>query len=305
MRSDLNRSHRISVSFCVGVRQCLARAALCLLAGFATGASATPKPTDRPSEQPSAAKLSLSVCISDTAIPPHSYPDRDGLAQILFRRVAEAQGILIHYIPVPTRRCLSDISRGDSKATPLLGYSTAFKEQFAYPQREGQVDVRRSSGTTELVFVTRKGSSVRWDGKQLTGNKAPVLLRPGTPASETWLASQGIPFQSSAATIKQIGQMLVADRADVMLLHKLEAEVLHQQPEIAGQLQTLAPSAATVHGYAVFNRDFAAANPALVEAIWNDIGRIRASAEWKAFAEKFERDVLQGVEPRPSNSPAH
>ena len=146
------------------------------------------------------------------------------------------------------------------------------------------------------MFVVRKGSRVLWDGTQLSGNRSPVMVRPATPTSAAWLTSNGIPFQTDAATVKQIGQMLAAKRGDVALLLAMEAELLHRQAEFAGQLQTLVPRAATAHGYAVFNREFAEANRPLVEAIWNEIGRIRTSAEWKAFATKFERDRLHDAE---------
>ncbi|TWC30557.1 hypothetical protein FBY03_12347 [Pseudomonas sp. SJZ079] len=54
----------------------------------------------------------LSVCISDEAFPPFTFPDREGSSQQLIRQAAERQGWRVNFVPQPWRRCLAGVDGG-------------------------------------------------------------------------------------------------------------------------------------------------------------------------------------------------
>ena len=87
--------------------------------------------------------------------------------------------------------------------------------------------------------------------------------------------------------------MLMARRIDVALVIETEVkELLALDERAARELRVLSPVANESYAYVGFNQAFAQAHRARVEAFWDEIARIRASADWQAFAEKFSRDTL-------------
>lgn len=230
---------------------------------------------------PTSAGETLLACVSDEPTPPVTYPDHDGTAQVLLRAAAKALGLTVEFVAEPRRRCMSNVGQGRYPILTVIGDAPVNRENFAFPLRDGVPDVRRSMGVLNAVWVARKDSNVAWDGKRLSGVRRPVLARAGTPALDNWVKEHQFEVDNSIATNEQVCRMLLADRADVALMQEGAIRVLLEQQALSDQLRVLAPPVFPTTVYLAFNKEFAAAHPALVEAVWTEIARQRAASDDK------------------------
>jgi hypothetical protein len=57
--------------------------------------------------------LTLRLCTLDQPFPPHTMPDGSGVAQVLLRHAARAEGITIENSVAPRLRCIAQLKSGE------------------------------------------------------------------------------------------------------------------------------------------------------------------------------------------------
>jgi ABC-type amino acid transport substrate-binding protein len=97
----------------------------------------------------------------------------------------------------------------------------------------------------------------------------------------------GIPYDPGAYTFEQILAKLVARRGDIAISPELDMVKLLKQDEFRGKLEILPTPFMITNNYLAFNRAYYQGSTMYVEAIWNEIKRLRASKEWQIMAPKL------------------
>ncbi len=226
------------------------------------------------------AKLNLIACVDDVPVIPYSYPDQEGLGQYLLRVAGERVGIKIDFVAQPRKRCLHNVKSGEYQIIVASGDTPSMREDYAFPMQGGQVDTKRALAATAAVFVTTAQNTVTWDGNSLLGAQGPVLIRAGIPTYEKFLNSKGLTWGSEVRSIDAVAKMLTAGRSDVALMRLDELRYLETQADYAKVLRKISPPAIEGYIYTVFNRELALTQAQAVNALWDEMLRIRSAPDW-------------------------
>ncbi|RJG08983.1 hypothetical protein D3879_24450 [Pseudomonas cavernicola] len=220
----------------------------------------------------------FSVCVSDEAFPPFTFPSREGDSQRLIRLAVEHHGWGVEFVALPWRRCLAGVEQGSFSAVAGVAATPEYLAFMAFPNSSGQPDQRRALGITRLVVYRPLGSLAGWDGQRFTGLAKPVLYLSGRTTLKALLARMGIPAIDTARASSQLAHMLFKGRGSLAIDHDYQVAQLFALPEFQGRFEVLpvpfgeAPIFLGV-GLRLYDR-----RPRLVEAVWDEIGVLRHAA---------------------------
>ncbi|MES2262228.1 MAG: hypothetical protein V4724_27220 [Pseudomonadota bacterium] len=233
----------------------------------------------------------LRVCVLDEDYAPFSFPAREGPGQFLLRRAIERQGGALEITHVPWRRCIEGVRAGTYDAVLGAAANASFFSFLSFPERDGRADPRRSLGSLEFRVMQRRGEAPRWDGQRFSAVEGPVLYGAGIVIVRDALARQGVDASDNAKTSAQLMRMLVAHRADAIVVRQHEAQKLMREAEFQGRLDLLPQPLVAFDGYLAVRREWKEAYPPYVEAVWDEIGRLRAAPDWPATARVLLNDA--------------
>ncbi|NRF69262.1 hypothetical protein HLB44_19885 [Aquincola sp. S2] len=226
----------------------------------------------------------IKVCIPANPFPPLTFPDREGQGQWLVRKAVERQGDAVEFEAVPWVRCTDGVAAGTYDVAMPPSAHAAFLPTMAFPMAAGQVDQGRAVGSVTLVALRRVGSRAYWDGTSFSGLTTPVMFNKGVVTVREKLARLGVPGDEGASANESLLNKLLLGRGEILVLNAQQAAEEVASDEFRGKLEILPTPFLSFTLHAAFNRKFQAAQPAYVEAIWTEIGRLRASPEWSRVA---------------------
>jgi polar amino acid transport system substrate-binding protein len=231
----------------------------------------------------------LKACMLDEDYAPHSFPRREAPGQRLISMAVQRQGQTVEFLAAPWRRCLDGIRKGQYDLIVGPSPNPSFFEFIAYPLKDGKPDGAQSMGPVDYVVLRRKGSSMLWNGDTFTQLNSPVFYGNGAVIVRAKLDKLGVASDDSAHEIKQLVDMLYHDRTDAVVMRVFEAESLLAQSPYQGKLEILPKPLVSFNAYLGASLALRTAQPALLNAIWAEMGRIRASAEWPVISERLMR----------------
>ncbi len=192
----------------------------------------------------------------------------------------------IKFILVPWKRALHLVEHGGADAAFSSSYNTERAVYGAYPMKDGKPDTYRAIRGYFYLLFTHKVSDLKWDGKEITGASKKIAVERGSAGVDIVknLGLKPIEFNNE----HQMLQMLSARRVDGMAAIEGNAKaVMNQHPLLARQIEILQPPLKSKHGYLMFSKKFYFKHAELTECIWNAVGNIRASAEYKALVKSY------------------
>lgn len=217
----------------------------------------------------------LQICVDDQHYPPFTYPDREGVVQMLVRAAVADSGWEVAFISVPRRRCYAGLASGLYQAAFPIVSTPGITHHLELPQRAGDEDVQRSFGMLRVVTFRARGSQASWDGQQFSGLQRPVLYGSGVNLLHDRLAELGVPGNDSAKSVRQIMEMLVAGRGEIAIGSEHQVMVALQDPQLAEQIEVLPSIFMQKYAYLGFHKGFYAEHGPMVEALWTRIGELR------------------------------
>ena len=220
----------------------------------------------------------LTVCVSLNAIPPLTYPDRDGQAQLLVRQALERLGGKVAFVTAPWLRCRAGVKTGTYKAIIPMVASSEYLTDYAFPHRNGRVDASRSVGSFTISVLRRTGAEVDWNGNSFTRLTSPVMVLPGQMLARDRLRALGVAEDTDTPMADLLLRKLLMGRRDAAVLPTGAAEQALASEEFRGKLELLPQPLAAEPGYLSFNREFHKAETEFVEQVWNELGRLRRPA---------------------------
>ena len=245
---------------------------------------------------PASARL-VRVCVNERSVPPYTYLEREGLGEELLRKAIEQQGGRMVVKPLPWRRCLESVRKGEIDV-PLMGSPASFLRQFVvFPMQGGDFDVSRAISTSNHVVLVRQDSGVRWDGQSFSGLTTPVIYGNGLALVREKLETLGVTGEEGVNLHAQIGKLLFYRKVQAGVVRETVAKtLLHDNPDYRTVLQILPEPFLIDHSYAPFNKDFARVHPQFVEGVWNAIGAQRARPEWARRERAAVEAIIEGRE---------
>lgn len=220
----------------------------------------------------------LSVCVSDEAFPPFTFPDHDGESQTRIRLAVERQGWQVVFVALPWRRCLAGVQQGTYGAVAGATATAEYLSFMAFPQRAGQPDRRRALGVTRLVVFRPAGGSAEWDGQHFSGLTKPVLYLSGRSALRLLLAREQVPAVDTARTSTQLALMLLKGRGDLAIDHESQVAGLLALPEFQGRFEVLPALLGEAPIYLAVGGPLYQRRQQLIEAIWDELAALARAA---------------------------
>lgn len=224
----------------------------------------------------------ITVCIPSNPFPPLTFVDHEGQGQWLVRKAVERQGDTVRFEVVPWKRCTDGVAAGNYEAA--MPPSAAFVSSMAFPLAGAQVDPRKAVGDVSLVVLRRVGTKADWNGKTFTTLTTPVMFNKNIISVRDKLAKLGVQGDEGAHANESLLRKLLAGRGELLVMNGQAAAEEIDEPEYGGKLEILPIPFLSFTLFVAFNRNFYAANGAFVEAVWSEIARLRASAEWLKIA---------------------
>ena len=200
-------------------------------------------------------------------------PADPGIAvEILQHGFAEA-GIELQLTRLPNRRVLDSVKTGDVDGAFLFSFNTERNRFAAYPQKDGVIDAGRRLARQTYVIYKRAGDTLGFDGHSFSNLQTAIAANSGFSVTDD-LKRLGVPVVEVETTSLAFG-MLQAGRVDGYAVMDDTGDPYLRGAGITSIVKLPEPISAKDY-YLIFGRAFQAADPALVERIWDQLTATRA-----------------------------
>jgi polar amino acid transport system substrate-binding protein len=249
---------------------------LCVLLALLTGMSA------HAGKEPP-----LRLCFEDVDQRPWSTPNGKGLNFDLLNRVKLLLNEQFIYSAKPWKRCLSELKSGHIDA--VIGAADAVERRSwsRIPQLpDGREDSSRALFEDAALVFLRVGGNASWDGRELVAPGRVVVVQSGYLVGQQ-LRDKGYVAHDTVKSAADALRMLAAGSFDVAVLQGLEASRLAQHDaRFKGRVQQAALPYSTVHLHLMVGSTTYRRDPQRIEAIWQAIGSVRQSREYRQLEEE-------------------
>lgn len=226
--------------------------------------------------------LDLRLCTDARSHPPLMRVDGQGPLDRLLQEAAQAAGVRLRPYPAPLPRCREELRAGIADAFPLASHTPDAAAIVAYPSKQGQPDVQRSLVQMRVVAVRRVGSAAQWDGQRFSNLQGPVLGLAGAVAVGRFAADHKLALDSSAISIDQNLEKLMAGRGELLLVAEGHLGNTLKREPYRSQLEVLDKPLSVQPMYLVVTHAFYEAHGAATEKLWTAAARLARSAPYKA-----------------------
>jgi len=248
---------------------------LCVLLALVTGMSAH-----------AAKGPPLRLCYEDVDQRPWSTPGGTGLNFELLKRVELLLNEQFTYAPKPWKRCLSELKLGQVDA--VIGAADAVNRRAwsRIPQLpDGSEDPSRAMFEDAALVFLRVGGNASWDGHALLAPGKAVVVQSGYLVAQQ-LRDKGYEPHENVKSAADALRMLAAGGFDVAILQGLEASKLAQEDaRFKGRVQQAEQPFSTVNLHLMVARGAYQRDPQRIEAIWQAIGTVRQSRDYRQLEE--------------------
>ncbi|UUY08825.1 hypothetical protein LRS11_01915 [Pseudomonas sp. J452] len=226
--------------------------------------------------QAQACEISLTYSIDP--IPPlimgdsEIVPEQPGLAIELVQRAADDIGCQLHLKRAPTLRVLASVESGRQDGALLYSYNAERATRFAYPLKDGVADSARSVSSQAYVLFRLRGSALEWDGQRFSGLDMPLGVNRGWSIVKD-LQAHGVTFEEEPSARRNLAKLRAGRLAGYVTLREAGSEAIRQHG--FEDIEQLAQPFVIKDYFVIFNRDFQARNPQLLERLWLRIAQLR------------------------------
>lgn len=199
-------------------------------------------------------------------------PEHPGSAIELLQRAAGDIGCTLRLKRAPTLRVLASVESGSQDGAFIYAYNAERSARFAYPLTDGAVDSARRLTSLAYAVYRRRGTVLQWDGQRFIGLDKPLGINRGWSIGED-LRADGIAVEEAPSTWRNLAKLRAGRLAGYVSLREAGDEALrHYQIE---DVERMTAPFMTKDYFVIFNRDFQARNPQLLERLWSRIGQLR------------------------------
>ncbi|MTW13573.1 transporter substrate-binding domain-containing protein [Pseudoduganella eburnea] len=228
----------------------------------------------------------LRLCYEDVDQRPWSTPSGKGLNFELLKRVETLLNEHFTYTPKPWKRCLSELKLGQVDGVIGAADAVSRRAWSRIPQLpDGREDPSRAMfEDTALVFL-RVGGNARWDGHELQVPGKAVVVQSGYLVAQQLREKSYDPHETVKSAADAL-RMLAAGGFDAAILQGLEASKLAQEDaRFKGRVQQAEQPFSTVNLHLMVARGAYERDPQRIEAIWQAIGSVRLSRDYRQLEE--------------------
>jgi polar amino acid transport system substrate-binding protein len=206
--------------------------------------------------------------------------DRPGLMIELFNRVEPMANVKFDYTYVPWDQCLRMVRTGLVHGIFNASFRPERAEYGDYPLKGKTPDETRATYEYRYDIFAGRQSGMTWDGKVISGVGSSLAV-PRDASIIPKLKSLGVPY-TEVSTYAEMLALVRTRRADGLVgLPETVESLMNASTDADADIQRMSPSLQTSIGYLMFSKRFCGKNGSVCEAVWNAIGEVRRSQEYK------------------------
>ena len=226
----------------------------------------------------SAASGALTVCVEDTVSQHGIFTDDSpsGIRMWALRMASEKAGIPVSLTFRPWKRCLRDVSRGETEAIAFVTYAGKNKDLFAFPMKAGEVDTHSAMNSGAIALYRRKGEAKDFKNGKFFPDGVVVGSRLGLVIIEVAMQSKNATLVEATNSDELVFKMLQAKRFDIAAFTEREGDQLVEQLG-EGKIEKIREPLITTHSYLAFNKSVFESRKALAQTLWAEIAHARKS----------------------------
>lgn len=232
----------------------------------------------------------LRLCYEDVSQAYWTRPDGSGVILDLLRKVESRLDEHFTYTPMPWTRCLEEVRIGAMDAAVGAGDAPERRDYAVFPTLpDGGIDTRYAIWIDVFSVYYRTGSDVKWDGKTLAtpGN---VVMAQRSYVVASILRERGYKVVEAAKSSVDSLRLLEQGSVDAAVLQGVEAQWLcANDARFKGKIVCGSTPYVVLPLYLLPSRIAFDGNPKRIQAIWNEIRGVRASAEYRKAEESAAR----------------
>ena len=229
----------------------------------------------------------LRLCQDSEDVYPWTLKDRPGLNNILLKIVEAKLELTLQIDARPWRRCQEELKAGTMDGMFAISYLPQRQDFGAYPMNGNSPDTsRRLMSDGYSLFRRKDDNGTRWDGKalQVSGPVGAQRAYSVVPQLEALGARVD---EGSYPPEDNLRKLLMGRLAAVALRSQEGDSILASHREFHGRIERLAQPLVEKPYYLMLSHQFVARHGALAQQLWNMIGQVRESVEYRVFEESF------------------
>ncbi|MES2949609.1 MAG: transporter substrate-binding domain-containing protein [Pseudomonadota bacterium] len=222
----------------------------------------------------------IRLAYNEIAAPPYYFgdggktPENPGPAIELVDLAAAKLGCKMLWQRKPLKRILRELETNDIDATLALSYSKDRAATMVYPMKNSTPDASLALWTLSYDFYVKRGSTLKWDGKNFNRTPQRVGANAGYSVIKD-LTELGIKVEEAQGDVNNLGK-LVNDRIEVYAGQGLFVDQLRTQAEFKG-IEKLPPSIVRKDYFLVFSNGFYATSGDTAQKLWKQIEEVKKS----------------------------
>jgi len=230
---------------------------------------------------------SIKLCYQEGTVYPWVLKDKPGLNIVLLRGVEQKLGVKLELIAQSWKRCQEEMRSGAFDGIFAASFKTDRLEMGHFPMAGGKPDEAKAMMMDSYTLYRLKGSAAQWDGKTLTSSGA-IAAQTGYSIIEQ-LKTLGARVDDGSPEAADNLKKLLAGRVSAAALQTLEAErALASDPEFSNKIEAVSTPLVKKAFYLMLSKQFVAKYSNFSSDVWNAVGQVRESAEYKAKAAAFK-----------------
>ena len=225
----------------------------------------------------------LTLCYEDARNTLGNTSDRQAQNYHLVMQAAAKSGEQVKLLPLPWKRCLSQVAKGLVDGALDASYTEERAAFAAYPTTaDGKPDPKRRIWAGGYSLYKLKTSAAGWDGQNFTHLTGPVGLQLGYSIGDD-LKRLGVPVAEFSGDAEVMLKRLTAGQVPLVALLTDEGDALLEDPALSGVVEGIQPAFSQKPYFVIFHKRYYADHQKNVEGFWSHLATVRESQAFKQF----------------------
>jgi polar amino acid transport system substrate-binding protein len=255
-------------------------------------ASATLALQSEPAKAAAPGPSLIRLCFEQSDVRPWRTREGTGLNFSLINAAAISVGVRVEYIPLPWKRCLSELKANTVDGAIGASFKPDRLEFGVYPGGKSP-DTNKRLYIERYVLVRRKFSPVQWNGRAFSNLDGAIGTQLGYSIGDM-LQGLKLTVDDGSTTLPELMQKLLAGRLSAAAVLSNELKFwMKQEPALAAKLEVLQTALAEKPYFLMLSHQLVDTAPALAAEVWAAIEQQRKSAPYR----QAEAQALEGIGP--------
>lgn len=229
----------------------------------------------------------LKFATEDADSYPWTMKDGSGVNFDLINKAADNIGVKVEFVLYPWKRCLESLKNNTVDGAFSASYKKKRTEMGVYPTTaDGKPDASRQLHSSTYALYVQNGSDLSWDGEKFVNLTGKIGAPAGYSIIEK-LKEKGATVAEVPSTDKLVKMLAIGRLQGVASLTTQVDYALKNDSAAAGKIKIVEPPLVEKPYYLMLSHKLVKENAALANKLWDEIRKVRESAEYKKMYDDF------------------